>query len=135
MTLEGIMTKKQRQHLENRLLRERERVLRALSQFDEEKARTLEDGDLTLYPLHLADEGTDTMEQEKNFLMASQEGRLLNAIDDALRRLYKEPDLYGVCEDCNQAIVFERLDIVPWTRLCVSCQAHEESRAPEVQAA
>ena len=133
MTLEGIMTKKQRQHLENRLLRERERVLRALSKFEEEK--TLEDGDLTLYPLHLADEGTDTMEQEKNFLMASQEGRLLNSIDDALRRLYKEPDRYGVCDECEQTIVFERLDIVPWTRLCVSCQAHEESRVTEAQAA
>lgn len=128
------MRKKEREHLENRLLRERERVLHALAQFEEHKLVGLDDGTLTLYPLHLADEGTDTMEQEQQFLLASKEGRLLYAIDDALRTLYREPDRYGVCGDCGEPIVFERLDIVPWATLCVDCQAAAESR-PQEQAA
>lgn len=128
------MTKRERSHLENRLLRERERVLRALAQFDEHKLTGLDDGTLTLYPLHLADEGTDTIEQEQQFLLASNEGRLLYAIDDALRMLYREPERYGVCRDCSRQIVFERLDIVPWAVLCVECQAAEEAR-PQIAAA
>ena len=122
------MDRKQLDHLESRLLRERERALRALAKFDESKQKSLDDGALTLYPLHMADEGTDTIEQETQFLMASQEGRLLYAIDDALRTLYKEPDRFGVCTGCEQDIIFERLDIVPWARLCVTCQREDETR-------
>jgi DnaK suppressor protein len=125
------MTKKERDHLEQRLLRERERALKALQTFDD-KTRvdgSQSDGDLTTYPLHLADEGTDTMEQEKEFLLATKEGSLLYAIDEALRTLYREPEKYGQCENCGRQISFERLDIVPWARLCVDCKREEEKRA------
>ncbi|HEX6939754.1 MAG TPA: TraR/DksA family transcriptional regulator [Longimicrobiales bacterium] len=127
------MNQKQRAHLEKRLLRERERALRALAQFDERSkvSQQEEDGDLTTYPLHLADEGTDTMEQEKEFLLASKEGRMVYWIDDALRTLYKEPERFGRCAECDRPIAFERLDIVPWARLCVDCQRAEEQRFGE----
>jgi RNA polymerase-binding transcription factor len=80
--------------------------------------------------LHLADEGTDTMEQEQSFLLLSKEGRMLIEIDEALRILYKEPERYGLCDNCGEPIAFERLDIVPWTRLCVTCQREQELLAP-----
>ncbi len=35
------------------------------------------DGDLSSYSFHMADQGTDAMEREKQFLFASQEGRYL----------------------------------------------------------
>jgi len=127
------MNQKQRAHLEKRLLRERERALRALAQFDERAkvSQQEDDGDLSTYPLHFADEGTDTMEQEKEFLLASKEGRLVYWIDDALRTLYKEPERFGVCAECGSPIGFDRLDIVPWARLCVNCQRAEEERFGE----
>jgi DnaK suppressor protein len=124
------MIKKERDHLEQRLLRERERALKALQKFDD-KTRAegaQSDGDLTMYPLHLADEGTDTMEQEKEFLLATKEGSLLYAIDEALRTLYREPENYGVCRNCASEISFERLDIVPWAQYCVSCQREMEKK-------
>jgi DnaK suppressor protein len=133
------MTTKQREHLEQRLLRERERALRALQQFDDRTRVDGQqaDGDLTTYPLHLADEGTDTMEQEKEFLLATKEGRLVYAIDDALRTLYREPERFGICTECNNEIAFERLDIVPWAQMCVDCQSELERRpvASELDAA
>lgn len=122
------MTKTQLDHLEARLQKERERVLKALRQLDDSVANLDADGDLTTYPFHLADEGTDTMEQEQSFLLMSKEGRLLLDIDEALRRLYRQPDTYGLCLDCNQEISFERLDLVPWTQLCVECQREQEAR-------
>ncbi|MBI4545816.1 MAG: TraR/DksA C4-type zinc finger protein [Gemmatimonadetes bacterium] len=104
-----------------------------LAKFDEraKSSQQENDGDLTLYPLHLADEGTDTMEQEKDFLLASKEGRLVYWIDEALRTLYKEPRRYGRCQECGEEIVFARLDIVPWAKLCIACQQLEESRFGE----
>jgi RNA polymerase-binding transcription factor DksA len=124
------MTKKERDHLEQRLLRERERALKALQKFDDRTRNegAQGDGDLTTYPLHLADEGTDTMEQEKEFLLATKEGSLLYAIDEALRTLYRHPDRYGVCSNCSSEISFERLDIVPWAQYCVECQREQEQR-------
>ena len=43
-------------------------------------------GDLSSYSFHMADQGTDAMEREKAFLMASKEGRFLWHLNQALRR-------------------------------------------------
>lgn len=122
------MDQKQRDHLEERLVRERQRALRALARFDEDTrvGERDSDGDLTLFPLHMADGGTETDQREKTFLLASKEGRRVYWIDEALQTLYKQPQDYGRCQECDDAIPFERLDIVPWARLCVSCQQGEE---------
>ncbi len=129
------MTQKQLRHFEQRLLRERERALKAFRRSDERvRVEPLhDDGDLTSYPVHLADEGTDTMEQEKEFLLLSKEGRLLYWIDDALRTLYKQPEQYGRCTDCGARIAPERLDIIPWARLCLDCQHADEDRQERLQ--
>lgn len=121
------MDQRSRDHFEQRLQEERKKVLENLQEFDE----TLihhgeEDGDITTYPLHLADEGTDTMEQEKEYLLASEEGRRLYDIDQALRTLYREPERYGVCNECGRQIDPERLEIVPWARLCIEDERKAE---------
>lgn len=122
------MTESQRKKLEKILLQERERTARALQRSDEAtRTSTEEDGDLTSYKQHLADEGTDTMEQEKALLLLSTEGQQLALIDEALRRLYKEPDTFGLCVECGAAISMERLEIVPWATLCLDHQAEQES--------
>ena len=130
------MKQKERNQLEQRLLRERERALKVLSRLDERVADAQDgDGDLTTYPLHLADEGTDTMEREKDFLLLSKEGRLVYWIDDALRTLYKQPREYGHCSECGREISLERLDLIPWARLCLSCQQMDERRQERLREA
>jgi RNA polymerase-binding transcription factor DksA len=110
----------QRRHVERRLREERERVLRALRRYDEERdeSETAADGDLSDYPFHLADRGTDTYDQEMDAVLAERASRELEEIDDALRRLYEAPDRFGVCEDTGDPIPFERLDLIPWARTC-----------------
>ena len=121
------MKEAQRKHLEQRLLEERARTERALQRSDETAhTATEEDGDLTSYTQHPADEGTDTMEQEKALLMLSAEGQRLQQIDEALRRLYKEPDKFGRCIECGNEISMERLELIPWTALCRDHQAESE---------
>jgi RNA polymerase-binding transcription factor DksA len=87
----------------------------------------VEDGDLTSYPLHLADQGTDAQEQEKSLMLLGKEGARLTVIDTALRRIYKEPEHYGQCERCGREIPFERLDVVPWVTHCLDCQEAQEN--------
>lgn len=128
------MTNENREQLEQRLLKERQRAVKAVRQLEDNFSPDQEDGELTNYPFHLADEGTDTIEQEQAFLLRSQEGRLLYDIDEALRTLYKQPERYGMCVSCNSEISYERLDIVPWATHCVECQQIEESK-PVIDAA
>lgn len=122
------MNKKQRTHLEKRLVEERDRVMKELGHYDESFSSTLQasDGDLSSYSFHMADQGTDAMEREKQFLMASKEGRYLWHVNQALRRLYGSPETFGKCHNCEKGINFERLDALPHARLCISCKEQEE---------
>lgn len=119
------MPKKQLQHFEKRLLEERKRVLKELGHYDEASQES--DGDLSNYSFHMADQGTDAMEREKAFLFASQEGRFLWHIDEALRRLYRSPETFGKCHNCGGDIAFDRLDALPHARYCFECKQREEN--------
>jgi RNA polymerase-binding transcription factor DksA len=114
------MPEEQRKHLEGRLLEERERVLRSLQRYEQDAgvSEQDQDGDLSRVPLHLADEGTDTMQQELDASLATRDTQTLYEIDDALRRLYHDPGRFGRCERTGEEIPFERLDIIPWARTC-----------------
>ena len=122
------MPKKQLQYFEKRLLEERRRVLKELGHHDEifDTNQQASDGDLSAYSFHMADQGTDASEREKAFLFASQEGRFLWHIDQALRRLYKSPETFGKCHNCGLDIAFERLDALPHARFCIECKQREE---------
>ena len=116
------MPKKQLAHFEKRLLEERRRVLKELGHHDE----TFEGDNSNAYSFHMADQGTDAMEREKAFLFASQEGRFLWHIDEALRRLYRSPETFGRCHQCGSDIAFDRLDALPHARYCINCKQKEE---------
>ena len=130
------MSKKMLQHFEKRLLEERRRVLKELGHYDETFNTSLQgaDGDLSSYSFHMADQGTDAMEREKAFLFASQEGRFLWHIDEALRRLYRSPETFGRCHSCGQEIDHDRLDALPHARLCITCKQREEDGGKQPQA-
>jgi RNA polymerase-binding transcription factor DksA len=125
------ITKKQLEHLQERLMRERERALRSLGQFDEMAKQSAEqnDSDSYSYSDHMADLGTDAMEREKMLLFASKEGRYLYRVEEALRRLYKDPDDFGKCHSCGTLIDYERLDALPHARYCIDCKRKEEADA------
>ena len=115
------LTAAQRQHLEKRLQEERARALEMRNRIVAERSSASEQeeaGDLTVVPLHPADLGTDTFDQELDESNATRISRELGEIDAALERLYKTPEKFGLCEDTEGEIPFERLDIIPWARTC-----------------
>jgi len=52
----------------------------------------------------------------------------LSDIDTALKRL--ADGSYGVCERCAESIPWERLEVLPMTRLCTPCQYLAEFGRP-----
>ena len=119
------LTKEQRHRIEGRLLEERARVLSVLRRFDEDSATTLTaaSGDLSDYPFHVADHGSDSYDQEMDTVQAERAGRELQEIDEALRRLYEAPERFGICESTGEPIPLARLDLIPWARTCVEASA------------
>ncbi len=79
-----------------------------------------EDGDMHGIPYHLADQGTYTMDQERNYLIMQKECEYLYEIDQALKLL--EEDKYGFCETCGKVIHFDRLQAIPFARYCIECK-------------
>ena len=117
----GVLTKDELAHLERRLHEERARALRSLGLWDQmaKADRESGDSDLAAYTDHMADQGTEAMEREKAALFATKEGRYLYRIEDALRRLYSDPENFGVCQATGSPIGFERLDALPHARYCI----------------
>ena len=126
----SLLSKVQLTHLENRLLQERKRALRGLGLFNDtaKMDRSADDSDLSGYTDHMADQGTEAMEREKAALFATKEGRYLYHIEQALRRLYKDPDNFGRCHGTGEPIAFERLDALPHARYCIEYKIELEAR-------
>ena len=112
------LTDDQRRHLERRLREERERALTIVRRYDEQRGTSLTaaDGDISSYPFHLADRGTDSFDQEMTAQLAQRASRELEEIDAALQRLYDAPERFGLSETTGRPIPFERLDLIPWAR-------------------
>jgi DnaK suppressor protein len=129
-----MLQEDQRKQIEERLLKDREQVLEAIGHFDE-ATDELRDriSELSVWDNHPADIGSESQEQEQQFLLATMEGRRLYAIDEALGRLYKTPEDFGLCEVDGEPIEFERLMVIPETRVCAR-HAREADAAAGVDA-
>jgi RNA polymerase-binding transcription factor DksA len=121
------LTEDDLRHFEQRLLEERARIMREMGHFEDALLKVNprdSAGDVGGYSFHMADAGTDSMEREISFDLASKEGRLMREIDDALRRIYN--GTYGTCEASGQPIPRARLEALPWARYTVREQENIE---------
>ena len=120
------LTQQQFDHLEKRLHEERVRVQRDLAEFSQGEAdEEMRDrsGDLSQFPTHSADLGTDANAEEVDATIATRQTAELVLIDEALDRMTRTPELYGICENTGAEIPFDRLNIIPWARTTVSHSA------------
>ncbi len=122
------MTDEQRKHLEERLLEERAKASEALEDLAEDIGEELgtSAGDLSKFPSHLADRGSDVAERERDQALAEHQTALIERIDEALTLLRENPDSFGVSRVSGEPIPFERLDLMPWTRVLAS-EADEDT--------
>ena len=121
------MNKRDMQKFEARLIEERKRCLKELGHLESEELMINQkeaSGDLSSYSFHMADQGSDTMEREKNVFLVSSKGNDLYEIDQALLRI--KDAKYGNCLHCGKDIERERLEAMPYARLCIKCRQEEE---------
>ncbi|MHC4231517.1 MAG: TraR/DksA family transcriptional regulator [Planctomycetota bacterium] len=71
-------------------------------------------GELSKMPVHLADVGTDSYEQEFNLGLVAEERKTLLDIQHALDRI--DDGSFGICEGLGTPIETNRLEAIPWTR-------------------
>lgn len=80
-------------------------------------------------PIHMADLGSDTWEQDFTLGLIANEQALVREIDDALSRI--EDRTYGICVATDKPISMERLRAKPWAKYCIEyARLREEGRAP-----
>ena len=68
----------------------------------------------------MADQASGTNEVHIHLKLKQTDAKILQAIDEALRRI--EEGTYGVCRECGEPIAEARLMAIPWTRSCISCK-------------
>ncbi len=92
------------------LLRSRYELVGRVDSLEDEALRS-SGGNLSNMPLHMADVGTDTFDQEFALNLAASDREKLNEIDAALQRIADRT--YGVCQITGKTIPKARLDANP----------------------
>jgi DnaK suppressor protein len=72
-----------------------------------------------------ADVASDYYERELAWGLSETERMRLQEVEDALERI--EDGSYGKCDRCGGQISAQRLEALPFARLCVECQSKEET--------
>lgn len=121
------------QHFKEILLNERRDILESAkanmkSLVDDESGDYV--GENLTYSTHMAEQGTDEMEREKNYMFVQRDEKYLGYIQEALTRI--DQGTYGLCIDCIEEpkylcntcplIPKERLELVPITQHCIECK-------------
>ncbi len=86
-------------------------------------------GELSSYDNHPGDLGNETFEAEKNMSFRTREKFLLSEVQTALNKIAE--GTYGLCEQCHREIGKERLDVRPYTRLCIHCENDMEQKVDD----
>lgn len=80
--------------------------------------------ELSSYDQHPADHGSETFEREKDLGLLLDTYEQLNQVEYAKQRLVE--GTYGMCEACGWRIGWDRLEALPYARLCIDCKKNDE---------
>jgi RNA polymerase-binding protein DksA len=114
----SILTPAEIEKFKAMLLEKRDELLVNVSYMENDALRE-ERSDLSSMPIHMADLGTDSYEQEFTLGLMDSERKVIVEIDYALNRI--EEGTYGICEIGGEQIPKQRLEAIPWAKLCVGC--------------
>jgi len=106
------------------LVARKDQILKQLNEEVKEGKEAALDEGMDQYDL-----ASEERSREINLILSDRDRDKLQAIEDALERI--EDGSYGICEQCEEDIAPERLEALPFTRLCVSCQSEMEREAKQ----
>lgn len=113
---------KDQEHYEA-LMRAREMVTSQMK-YHAEDALDCSNADKRGVTTHMADVSSDNSRHEMELRMLTEEGNVLQLIEDAVQRLIDGE--YGKCQECGEPISEGRLAIRPYAVFCVKCKSRHE---------
>lgn len=123
------LTPKEIETFKNELLSERSRLRGDVSSMTKSATKNNKHDDNTTseshLPLHPADAGTDSFEQEFTFSLLQSGSNRIIEIEEALARIASGS--YGICETCDSVIAKERLSAIPYAAQCIKCATAKSS--------
>ena len=78
----------------------------------------------SVYSVHMADAGTDSFEQEKNYILMGRESDYYKKLEQALDRI--DDGIFGICKICAELIPEERMLEVLNATKGVGCKEKEK---------
>src|ERR1700739_670613 len=109
------MDKKRLDYYKKKLVARREELVRGIARTEQEGREADEDP-----TVDLADKAANSYTKDVLFGQTHNDRSPLQLVHDALDRI-KETE-FGECASCHQELQQKRLEAVPWTRYCISCQ-------------
>ena len=113
------MDKKRLEYYKKKLQTRREELMRAISRTQQEGREADEDP-----TVDLADKAANSYTKEFLFGQTHNDRAILQLVEDALGRI--KDNTFGECVSCHEELQQKRLEAVPWTRYCISCQEKKE---------
>ena len=113
------MDKKRLDYYKKKLVTRREELVRGIARTEQEGREADEDP-----TVDLADKAANSYTKEFLFGQTHNDRSLLQLVDDALARIRESA--FGECISCHQELQQKRLEAVPWTRYCITCQEKKE---------
>lgn len=123
------MDKKKLDYYREKLLKEKEALLKELSNIEKNNLDQSQDesaGDLS-YVDSDGDRGTLTFERERDLSLDINVKDILSQVNNALRRV--DDGSFGKCVVCGREIDEGRLEALPYTDLCIDDRIKEEQSA------
>ena len=126
------LTKAQKKHYKDLLIKARNEFASRLRSHQEDALSGKRDsaGERAGMATHMADLGSDNFRHDLDLSLMTDEGDVLEMIDEALQKI--EDSEYGICVDCECAINPERLEAKPYAWYCIRCKdRHEKMEDPQ----
>ncbi len=117
------LTRKELNHFRQLLLLKRAELSGDLNSLETEALRS-SGGNLSHMPIHMADIGSDTYEQDFMLGLAESERQRVRKIDEAIQRI--ADGTYGICQLTGKPIPKPRLEAKPWAKYTIEAARQME---------
>ena len=111
----SMAEKKRLAQLKKTLEARREELLRSLAE-TQQTSRTVQQ----TYGIDEGDRANISHDKDILLRLSAHERKIVEGIDAALSRI--RDGTYGECLNCGQEINAKRLEALPWSRYCITCQ-------------
>ncbi|NLX62038.1 MAG: hypothetical protein GXZ06_05935 [Tissierellia bacterium] len=116
------MEEKEKKHFRSLLMKEKLEILKTLNSMkNKEELGFIDDyyTELSAYDNHPADIGTEIFMMEQDKGLINKLNNTLSEIDTSLDAI--DRGNYGVCISCGKEIDKNRLELIPYLKLCIDC--------------